>query len=80
MPETRFPSSPRSMRPRISWCAHLPEVVSTSIRAMRTVGKRERNELLEWLSRSRENRTLAESQEVLGRMATRVGRCHCSMP
>ena len=38
------------------------------IHLMRTVGKRERTELLEWLSRSRENRTLAESQEVLGRM------------
>ena len=38
------------------------------IHLMRTVGKRERTELLEWLSRSRENRTLAKSQEVLGRM------------
>lgn len=38
------------------------------IHLMRTVGKRERADLLRWLGRSREERTLAESREVLARM------------
>ena len=42
------------------------------IHLMRTVGKRARAELLRWLGRSRDGRTLAESRDVLGRM-TRNG-------
>jgi geranylgeranyl diphosphate synthase type II len=38
------------------------------IHLMRTVGKRERAELLKWLRRSRQGRTLAESRDVLDRM------------
>ena len=38
------------------------------IHLMRTVRKRERAELLRWLGRSRDERTLAESREVLVRM------------
>jgi geranylgeranyl diphosphate synthase type II len=42
------------------------------IHLMRTVSKRERQELLRWLSRPRSDRTLAESRKVLGYM-TRNG-------
>jgi geranylgeranyl diphosphate synthase type II len=42
------------------------------IHLMRTVSKRQRTGLLRWLARSRDERTLAESAEVLGRM-TRNG-------
>jgi geranylgeranyl diphosphate synthase type II len=42
------------------------------IHLMRTVAKREREELLQWLGRPRSERTLAESRDVLQRMK----RCH----
>jgi len=40
------------------------------IHLMRTVRKPERTELLQWLCRSRDERTLAESREVLHRMTS----------
>jgi geranylgeranyl diphosphate synthase type II len=42
------------------------------IHLMRTVGKRERSKLLQWLRQPRSERTLAESRDVLERMK----RCH----